>query len=70
VQYDTAIEDVAYSLEGAKRPVSRFKFVAGKIVETKINDAHTIDLVTKDPWPILPDALYTTMSIWKHRGRA
>lgn len=56
-------EDVAYSVEMAKRPVSRFKFVAGKITETKIIDPHTIDLITKDPWPILPDALYTTMSI-------
>jgi peptide/nickel transport system substrate-binding protein len=56
-------EDVAYSIEMAKRPVSRFRFVAGKITETKIIDPHTIDLITKDPWPILPDALYTTMSI-------
>jgi peptide/nickel transport system substrate-binding protein len=27
-------DDVAYSIEMAKRPVSRFRFVAGKITET------------------------------------
>jgi peptide/nickel transport system substrate-binding protein len=56
-------EDVAYSVEMDKRPMSRFKFVAGKISEVKIVDAHTVDLITQAPWPILPDALYTTMSI-------
>jgi peptide/nickel transport system substrate-binding protein len=56
-------EDVAYSVEMDKRPNSRFRFVAGRIVEVKITDPHTVDLITKDPWPILPDALYTTMFI-------
>ena len=35
----------------AKRPVSRFRFVAGKISDVKIVDPHTVDLITKDPWP-------------------
>ena len=56
-------EDVAYSVDMNKKPMSRFKFVAGKIKEAKIIDPHTIDLITETPWPILPDALYTTMSI-------
>jgi peptide/nickel transport system substrate-binding protein len=56
-------EDVAYSVEMARRPVSRFRFVASKISDVKIVDPLTVDLITKEPWPVLPDALYTTMSI-------
>jgi peptide/nickel transport system substrate-binding protein len=56
-------DDVAYSVEMDKRPNSRFKFVAAKIIEVKIIDPYTVDFITKDPWPVLPDALYTTMVI-------
>lgn len=56
-------DDVAYSVEAAARPASRFKYVAGKIKEVRVVDAHTVDIETKEPWPILPDALYLTVSI-------
>jgi peptide/nickel transport system substrate-binding protein len=56
-------EDVAFSIEAARGPASRFKFVAGKIKEVRIIDSHTVDIVTAAPWPVLPDALYTTTSI-------
>jgi len=56
-------EDVKFSIEYAQTPISRYKFIAGKIKEVNIIDDLTLDIVTKSPWPILPDALYLTIPI-------
>lgn len=56
-------EDVKFSIEYAGKPVSRYKFIAGKIQQVNIVDDLTVDIVSKDPWPVLPDAFYLTIPI-------
>jgi peptide/nickel transport system substrate-binding protein len=56
-------EDVAYTLEVGRNPISRFQFITSKIKEVKILDPHTIDVVTHNPWPLLPDSLYLSLFV-------
>jgi len=56
-------EDVKFSIEYAGTPVSRYKFIAGKIQAVNIIDDLTVDIVSKEPWPVLPDAFYLTIPI-------
>jgi peptide/nickel transport system substrate-binding protein len=55
--------DVAYTLKVGGDPISRFKFITSKIKEVKIIDDYTIDVETKNPWPLLPDSLYISLFI-------
>ncbi len=50
-------DDVLFSVERIRSEGSDMKVVAGLIKETKKIDDHTVDLITDQPNPILPDQL-------------
>ncbi len=56
-------EDVAFTIEAGKSPLCRFKYIVDKIKEVQIVDPHRVKIVTKEPWPILPDALYSSLLV-------
>src|SRR5512135_1230996 len=53
-------DDVIFSYERAKDAGSDVKTYVGAIKEIRKLDAHTIDIVTNEPFPILPDVI----SLW------
>jgi peptide/nickel transport system substrate-binding protein len=53
-------EDVVFSLERARSASSDVKTYVSPIKEIRKIDAHIIDIVTNDPFPILPE----TISFW------
>jgi peptide/nickel transport system substrate-binding protein len=56
-------DDVAFSLKIGGNPISRFKFITSKIKAIEVVDPHTIDITTKQPWPLLADSLYLSLFI-------
>jgi len=54
---DFTAEDVAFSFERARHEVSDFKEQIKSVVEIKVIDDHTIDLITDGVNPILPNQL-------------
>lgn len=56
-------EDVIYTFKVGGNPISRFKFITDKVKEVKKIDDYTIDIVTHNPWPLLPDSLYLSLFI-------
>jgi len=64
---DFTAEDVAFSFERAKQESSDFKEQVKSVVEVKIVDDYTVDLVTDEINPILPNqltSLYMMDSGW------
>lgn len=54
---DFTAEDVAFSIDRAKHEKSDFKEQVGSIIEVIVVDDHTIDFVTEEIDPILPNKL-------------
>jgi len=54
---DFTAEDVAFSIERAKQESSDYKEQVASIVDMKIADDYTIELITDGPNPILPNQL-------------
>ncbi|HTS55529.1 MAG TPA: ABC transporter substrate-binding protein [Burkholderiales bacterium] len=52
-------DDVLFSLERARGEGSDVKMYVGAVKEIRKIDAHTVDIVTHDPFPILPSMLGT-----------
>ena len=53
-------DDVIFSLERARGEGSDVKMYVGAIQEIRKVDAHVVDIVTREPFPILPG----TLSLW------
>ena len=51
-------DDVIFSLERARGEGSDMKTYVGAIKEIKKIDDHTIDIITSQPFPILPEVIY------------
>jgi peptide/nickel transport system substrate-binding protein len=58
-------DDVIFSYNRAKGDGSDVKTYVGAIKEIRKLDAHTIDIVTTEPFPILPDVI----SLWMIMGK-
>ena len=58
-------DDVIFNLVRANDPGSDLKGAVGAIKEIKKIDAHTIDIVTSAPFPILPDTVTTWLLLSK-----
>jgi peptide/nickel transport system substrate-binding protein len=56
-----AADDVLFSFERARGEGSDMKTYVGQIKEVRKVDSHTVDIVTTEPFPILPDVL----SLWR-----
>ena len=52
-------DDVLFSLERARGEGSDVKMYVGAVTEIRKIDAHTVDIVTHDPFPILPSMIAT-----------
>jgi peptide/nickel transport system substrate-binding protein len=66
-------DDVIFSYERAKDPGSDVKTYVGAIKEIRKLDPHTIDIVTNEPFPILPDVISLWMIVskkWCEENRA
>ena len=66
-------EDVIFSYNRAKGDGSDVKTYVGSIKEIRKIDDHTIDIVTSEPFPILPDVVtnwYVMSKKWSEENRA
>jgi peptide/nickel transport system substrate-binding protein len=66
-------DDVVFSYSRAKGDGSDVKTYVGAITEIRKVDAHTIDIVTSEPFPILPDVVtnwYMMSKKWCEENRA
>ncbi len=66
-------DDVIFSYERAKGDGSDVKTYVQEIAEIRKVDSHTIDIVTKAPFPILPDVIslwYVMSKKWCEENRA
>jgi peptide/nickel transport system substrate-binding protein len=66
-------DDVIFSLERARGEGSDVKMYVGAIQEIRKIDAHTVDIVTHEPFPILPGMLttwYIMSKAWCEKNNA
>lgn len=56
-------DDVIFTFALAETPINRYKFINEKIEEVRKIDNYTVEIVTKQPWAMLADALYNTIII-------
>ena len=60
---DFTADDVAFTIERAKQESSDYKAQVESIVEVKVADDHTIELITDGPNPILPNQLTSLLIV-------
>ncbi len=66
-------DDVAFSFERARSPSSDMKTYVAPIKEVRKIDAHTVDLVTQEPFLILPESItnwYMMSKSWCEKNSA
>ena len=66
-------DDVIFSLERARGEGSDVKMYVGAVKEIRKIDAHTVDIVTHEPFPILPNMLttwYIMSKAWCEKNNA
>jgi len=66
-------DDVQFSFERARGEGSDVKMYVGAVKEVRKIDAHTIDIVTQDPFPILPSMItqwYIMSKAWCEKNGA
>jgi peptide/nickel transport system substrate-binding protein len=66
-------DDVIFSYERARGEGSDMKTYVGQIKEIRKIDSHTVDIVTLEPFPILPDVLalwYMMSKTWCEKNNA
>lgn len=66
-------DDVIFSLERARDEGSDVKMYVGAIQEIRKIDAHAVDIVTREPFPILPGTLslwYIMSKTWSEKNNA
>ncbi len=66
-------DDVIFSYERSKTDGSDMKTKVGKVKEVKKIDDHTVDFVTAEPFPILPDTIntwYIMSKVWCEKNNS